>query len=166
MSVKKPQDNERIPELVLLNRQRGVGLNMGWLKQFAAAALPRCAGYSDDGRFALRALEEVVVTVVSDKRIAKIHGDFMGIPTPTDVITFEHGEIVVSADTALSYCALCGHGLMAELGLYVVHGFLHLNGYLDGKAHERARMHAVQEVIWETCLRTHPEPSRPHSGGR
>lgn len=159
MSVKKSLDSGRIPQLVLLNRQRGVGLSMGWLKRFTAAALPLCAGHSDDGRFALRALEEVVVTVVSDKRIAKIHGDFMGIPTPTDVITFDHGEIVVSADTARSYCASCSHGLMAELGLYVVHGFLHLNGYLDARADDRIRMHALQEVIWEECLRTHPEPS-------
>ena len=40
------------------------------------------------------------VAIVSDRRIAEIHVDFMGIAGPTDVITFDHGDIVISAETA------------------------------------------------------------------
>ena len=96
-------------ELVLLNRQRRVALNTRWLKQAAALALPRCLALSDDGRFALRALPEIVVAIVSDARMAQVHLDFMGLAGPTDVITFEHGEIVASAETARDYAARYGH---------------------------------------------------------
>jgi probable rRNA maturation factor len=97
-------------------------------------------------------LEEVVVTLVSDRRIDRIHRQFMDIPGATDVITFEHGEIVLSADTAQRCGAEFGHGTDAEAALYIVHGLLHLNGFVDDTAEARAVMHAVQERIWAACL--------------
>jgi probable rRNA maturation factor len=141
------------PELTLLNRQRGERVDLRWLKRFSADALQRCLGHSADGGDSLRGFEEIVVTLVSDRRIAQIHGDFMGIPTATDVITFQHGEIVVSAETARRSAVEFGHGFLEELGLYVVHGFLHLNGYTDGEREERERMHQVQDLIWRETLR-------------
>jgi rRNA maturation RNase YbeY len=141
-----------LPELVLLNRQRRVAVSGPALLRFARRALALCVRESADGLFELCRLEEVVVTLVSDRRIAGIHKQFMGIGGATDVITFEQGEIVVSADTAERCGAEYGHGMAAEAGLYVVHGLLHLNGFLDGTEPERARMHAVQERIWTACL--------------
>ena len=141
-----------LPEIVLLNRQRRVPLAMAPLLRFARRALALCARESVDGLYGLRSLEEVVVTLVSDRRIDKIHRQFMAIPGATDVITFEHGEIVLSADTAERCGAEFGHGTAAEAALYIVHGLLHLNGFLDGTEPERAAMHAVQERIWAECL--------------
>jgi len=144
--------DSRLPEVVLLNRQRGVALPVAALLRFARRALVLCALASADGRYALCSLEEVVVTLVSDRRIDKIHRQFMDIPGATDVITFEHGEIVLSADTAARCGAEFGHGAAAEAALYIVHGLLHLNGFLDGTEAERAAMHAVQDRIWAACL--------------
>ena len=141
-----------LPEIVLLNRQRRVPLATAPLLRFARRALALCARESADGLYALRSLEEVVVTLVSDRRIDKIHRQFMAIPGATDVITFEHGEIVLSADTAERCGAEFGHGTAAEAALYIVHGLLHLNGFLDGTEPERAAMHAVQDRIWAECL--------------
>ena len=125
-------ESTRLPEIVLLNRQRGVAIALQPLRRFIEKALPLCAADSADGLFALRELEEVVVTLVSDKRIDRIHRDFMNIAGATDVITFEHGEIVISADTAARCGAEFGHGTAVEVALYIVHGLLHLNGFLDG----------------------------------
>jgi probable rRNA maturation factor len=122
------------------------------VETLARHALPVCAEYSADGLFALRTLEEVVVTVVSDRKIDRIHREFMNVPGATDVITFEHGEIVVSAETARRCAEEFGHSLEEELALYVIHGFLHLNGYLDGTESEREEMHAVQGKIWSAAL--------------
>jgi len=141
-----------LPEIVVLNRQRRVALATAPLLRFARRALVLCARESADGLYALRGLEEVVVTLVSDRRIDKIHRQFMAIPGATDVITFEHGEIVLSTDTAERCGAEFGHGTAAEAALYIVHGLLHLNGFLDGTEPERAAMHAVQERIWAQCL--------------
>ena len=144
--------DQGLPEIVLLNRQRSVALPVAPLVRFARRALARCALESADGLYALCRLEEVVVTLVSDRRIDKIHRQFMDIAGATDVITFEHGEIVLSADTAARCGAEFGHGAAAEAALYIVHGLLHLNGFLDGTEAERLAMHGVQDRIWAACL--------------
>ena len=144
--------DQGLPEIVLLNRQRSVALPVAPLVRFAQRALARCALESADGLYALCRLEEVVVTLVSDRRIDKIHRQFMDIAGATDVITFEHGESVLSADTAARCGAEFGHGAAAEAALYIVHGLLHLNGFLDGTEAERVAMHGVQDRIWAACL--------------
>ena len=138
------------------NRQRTVRLRLPWLRRFAAAALPVCARHSADGRFALRALDEVEVVIVSDRVIAGVHQRFMDIPGPTDVITFEHGEIVMSAPTALAHAACHGQGVEMELALYTVHGLLHLNGYEDATPREAARMRQLQKRILRACVAQMP----------
>jgi probable rRNA maturation factor len=134
------------------NRQRGLRVRLPWLRRFAAVALDHCAEHSADGRFALRALDEIEVAIVSDRVIADVHQRFMGIPGPTDVITFEHGEIVMSAPTAAQHAGSYRHPLDYELALYIVHGLLHLNGYEDATSREAARMRRLQERILRACL--------------
>lgn len=145
-----------LPEIMVQNRQRRVRCDLRWIRLFSSMALPRCVADSRDGLYALQRLEEVVVTVVSDRKIAELHRQFMGIATPTDVITFHHGEVVVSLETAARECEMHGHSQMEELALYVVHGFLHLNGYTDVLEEERIRMHSAQERVWRECLQQCP----------
>jgi probable rRNA maturation factor len=75
--------------------------------------------------------EQVLVVLVSDRKIAAIHEQFMGIAGPTDVITFQHGEIVVSVETAAKQASEYETDLLHELRLYITHGLLHLAGYDD-----------------------------------
>ena len=111
---------------------------------------------------------ELSLVFLTDPTLAKIHGDFMGDPTATDVITFEGdptallaGEICVSADTAARYVGLSLDGrprrsarrlapalqetFSAELTLYVVHGWLHLAGYDDLQPARKRRMRAAEK---------------------
>jgi probable rRNA maturation factor len=143
-------------KIVLINRQRRVRVNTAWLRRAAQAALPICQEISDDSRFALRDFPEIVVAVVSDPVIAQIHVDFMGIEGPTDVITFDHGEIVISADTAKKYAARLGHPIEQELALYTVHGLLHLNGFDDLSPAPAARMRKTQSRILRQIIKQHP----------
>ena len=136
----------------LRNRQRRVKVRLGWLRQFAEIALPECALRSADGRFALRQLPGVDVAIVSDQVIGRVHEQFMNIPGPTDVITFEHGEIVMSAETAVVHAREYGHCVDVELALYMVHGLLHLNGYEDAAANDAKRMRKTQERIMKACF--------------
>jgi probable rRNA maturation factor len=135
-------------DIVVNNRQRRVALRLPWLRQAAKAALAECLHHSDDGLFALKQLPAVEVAVVTDEVIGQIHLDFMNIAGPTDVITFEHGEIVLSAETAATYAAQHRHSVDDELALYIVHGLLHLNGYDDQTAPAKKRMFRVQEKVW------------------
>lgn len=145
-------------EIVVVNRQRRVPLNIAWLRQAAQLALPRCLPLSDDGRFALQQLPEIVVAIVSDATMARLHVDFMGIDGPTDVLTFEQGEIVVSSETARAYAAEYGHPIEQELALYTIHGLLHLNGFDDLSAAPAARMRRTQNRVLREVLKQLPPP--------
>ena len=145
-------------KILVQNRQRGLRLDLAWLRAFARAALPKCRELSDDGRFALKRLDEISIAIVSDRTIARLHVEFMGIAGPTDVITFEHGEIVMSAQTAALYAAEHGHRFEEELALYTVHGLLHLNGFEDATSRAAARMQRVQTRVWKRCLTEIPLP--------
>jgi probable rRNA maturation factor len=143
------------------NRQRAVRFDAKWLGRFAPLAFEKCRAISDDGRFALRQIPEVAVVVVSDRRIAQLHQDFMGIAGATDVITFEHGDIVMSAETARFNALSCGQAVEAELALYTVHGLLHLNGFEDSAPKPAARMRKVQSRVLQECLAQLPMPNTP-----
>ena len=138
--------------IFLQNRQRAVPLDVGWLRRFAPVALEKCRALSDDGKFALNRLEEISVAIVSDRAMARLHVAFMGIAGPTDVLTFDHGEIVMSAQTAALYAPDYGHRIEQELALYTVHGLLHLNGFDDVTSPDAARMRKVQSRVLKECL--------------
>lgn len=134
------------------NRQRTVRFDLGWLRRCAEVALEECLRHCADGRHALGALEELEVAIVSDRTIARVHRQFMNIPGATDVITFEHGEIVISAETARAYAGQYGQTVELELALYIIHGLLHLNGYDDRTPRDHAAMHRVQDRVMKSCL--------------
>jgi probable rRNA maturation factor len=82
---------------------------------------------------------EISIAIVDDPTIAHVHGEFLGDNTPTDVISFVldssasrlEGEVVASADTAMTRASEYDWAPEEELLLYVVHGLLHLTGYDD-----------------------------------
>lgn len=144
--------------ITVANRQRTVRFDVRWLRRLAAIALRECLGECADGRHALAALPEIEVTIVSDRTIARVHEQFMAIAGATDVITFDHGEIVISAETALKHAAAYGQRLEAELALYTIHGLLHLNGFDDTTRAAAAQMRRVQSRVLKTCLAQLPLP--------
>jgi probable rRNA maturation factor len=139
-------------EILVANRQRSVRFDLAWVRRAALAAYARCLPRSADGKFALRGIPGVEVAIVSDRTIARVHQEFMDIPGATDVITFEHGEIVISAETARSYAKEHRHFVEHELALYIVHGLLHLNGYDDTTPTVKEAMFRVQDEVWASVL--------------
>jgi len=59
---------------------------------------------------------------------------------------------LISADTALANSARFGQPLEHELGLYVIHGLLHLNGHDDLDPRAARKMRQVQTVVLQTVL--------------
>lgn len=105
-------------------------------------------------------LGELSLVFLTDLALAKIHGDFMGDATATDVITFAGdpaaglaGEVCVSADTARTYARAHQRDFSAELTLYLVHGWLHLAGHDDRLPAKKRQMRAA-EARAMTLLRT------------
>lgn len=95
----------------------------------------------------------VEISLVDDSTISAVHKKFMNIPGATDVITFQHGEIMISLDTASKQAEEFGESPEKELFRYMVHGLLHLRGYLDYQPDDRATMFELQETIIERLWR-------------
>jgi probable rRNA maturation factor len=143
------------PPLLWLNRQRAVSARQLRLPAAAEAvqrAWPDLAAAEIKGSV-LSQLPEISFVLVSDARIAAVHGEFLRDPTPTDVITFHHGEIVLRAETARREARRRGLPLPAELARYAVHGLLHLAGWSDAAPGEASAMRSVQEKILRRALR-------------
>ncbi len=94
----------------------------------------------------------VDITFVNDAQITQIHADFLADPTPTDVITFPYGEILISTETAARQAAEHRQPLAHELALYAIHGLLHLHGHEDHTAHGAATMQHLQNHILRHAL--------------
>ena len=102
----------------------------------------------------------VSLLITDDAEIARLHDEFLGDPTPTDVISFaidDGAELVVSLETAKRCAREQKHTTRAELALYVVHGILHTTGYDDIRVRDRVRMRAAErEVMRRLRLRVRP----------
>ena len=128
-------------------------LDLVWLEEQARAALPVCLASHGSEEVLLGGLDEIEVSLVTDEAIAVVHGEFMDDPTPTDVITFHHGEILVSLETARREGPGHGNSVAEETLLYIIHGLLHLNGHTDLQEPDRTAMQRVQESILARLLR-------------
>jgi probable rRNA maturation factor len=99
----------------------------------------------------------ISLAVVDDPTIHELNREFLGHDYATDVLSFLlerqpetlEGEIVVSAETAAAAAPRFGWSAPEELLLYVIHGALHLVGYDDHSAAERAEMRARERAHLE-----------------
>ena len=136
-----------MPTITVRNRQRAATVRSGALQIFAEEALRECLKLRTRKRGGLARLDEVSVALVSDRRIAELHRRFLNELGPTDVITFQHGEIVISAETARRQARAFRTSLEHELCLYIAHGLLHLRGYDDKTPAGAAEMKRLQESV-------------------
>jgi probable rRNA maturation factor len=84
--------------------------------------------------------------------MAALHRQFLQTRGTTDVITFQHGEIFISAETAQKNAARFRTTLHRELNLYIVHGLLHLDGFDDATAAGAEEMKTLQEKILAAAM--------------
>jgi len=104
---------------------------------------------------------ELAVVFVSDAELARMHGEWLDDPSPTDVIGFDLGadeqageerggpqaELYVSAERARAVARARGGDERRELALYLVHGALHLCGFDDLHADARRRMRRAERTL-------------------
>jgi probable rRNA maturation factor len=102
-------------------------------------------------------LSEMSLALVGDRRMSDLHGQFMGIHGPTDVLSFPidenargevtSGEVVVCVSEAKRQAKARKISPRVELLLYAVHGMLHLLGYDDRTARDFHAMHRTEDEI-------------------
>ncbi len=99
---------------------------------------------------------EISIALVDDAAIHALNRRHLDHDWPTDVITFPlsdpddqtlAGEVVISAEMAVTTAKRVGAPAEAELALYLVHGLLHLCGYDDHEPEDRQRMRRREDEI-------------------
>jgi probable rRNA maturation factor len=136
-----------VPEVTVHNLQRKITVNVAELEKFTGNAVKHSLQLQKGKQTDLRKSREVSVWLISDRRMALLHRKFLGQSGPTDVLTFQHGEIFISVETARCHARAFGNSLMRELKLYIVHGLLHLHGFEDRTQAEARKMKTAQEKI-------------------
>ncbi len=136
----------------ITDRQKHVRIGKPWLERLVRRAL------ASEGI----GQAEIGILLVDDRRIAKVHQEWLGEPGPTDVITFDlsepgatrssdggllRGDIVVSAETAKRMSREFGWTPRQEVAYYVVHGLLHLTGYDDRASRDRRAMRSRERAV-------------------
>jgi probable rRNA maturation factor len=132
-----------LPQITVRNLQRAVPVSVGGLERFAAKAVRACLEARNQAPTDLTRLSEVFVWLVSDRQMTSLHRQFLNQTGPTDVLTFQHGEMFISVETARRHARVFGNSLARELRLYIVHGLLHLHGFDD---HRRADAHKMERM--------------------
>ena len=139
------------PQINVRNLQRKIPINGANLQQFAAIAMRCCLQLERRKRTELTKLTQVFVWLISDRRMSQLHRQFLGQTGPTDVLTFQHGEIFISVEMAKRHAREFGNLLARELQLYIVHGLLHLHGFDDRTPAGARKMKSTQEKIVRAC---------------
>ena len=145
--MRSDRKSAALPQIAVRNLQRTVPVSIADLEQFAAKALRACLRLSRRKPTDLTRLCEIFVLLVSDRRMASLHRQFLNQTGPTDVLTFQHGEIFISVETARKHARTFGNSLARELRLYIVHGLLHLHGFDDRKRADARKMERIQKRI-------------------
>jgi probable rRNA maturation factor len=141
------------PQVSVRNLQRKIPVNIVDLQNFAAQATHRCLQLRKRKPTDLRKLHEVFVWLISDQRMALLNRKFMHQPGPTDVLTFQHGEIFISVETAKRNARAFRNSLASELRLDIVHGLLHLHGFDDRTQASARKMEEAQLKILNAAIK-------------
>jgi probable rRNA maturation factor len=141
------------PPIEVRNVQRTVRVSTGRLQRFANTASALVWEHKRP-RAEIASVAEITVLIVSDRRMAALHQEFCGLAGPTDVLTFRHGEIVISVETAARQARMFHSNLVCEIQLYLLHGLLHLAGFDDLATNQRRQMHRLQKKLLATIRRT------------
>jgi|SRR5215467_6006101 len=135
------------PKISVRNIQRAIPVNAVDLEKFGGRAVRRCLVLHQRKGTELTRLRKIFIWIISDRRMAYLHRQFLDQTGSTDVLTFEHGEIFISAETARRNARVFGNPVTREMRLYVVHGLLHLHGFDDRTKARARKMEKAQRRI-------------------
>jgi probable rRNA maturation factor len=129
-------------EIALTNQQSRHSVQEDQLISAARAVL-------QDSDFASATIS---LAIVDDKAIHDLNRRHLNHDYPTDVLSFVlsdegshlEGEVIISADAAISNAGEHGTSPENEQLLYVIHGMLHLVGYRDKSADDAQEMRAAE----------------------
>lgn len=149
MNIRKTGNPRNI---LITSRQRTIRYDHACLIRIVEAAIPMCMEVAGKHGGPLTGLDQIEFAVVGNRAMARVHREFLGLPGPTDVITFPYGEILVCAPIARARAKEFGHDVTTELALYCIHGLLHLAGHDDLEPGPARLMAQAQERVLHAAV--------------
>lgn len=140
---------------VEINNESGVEVEESRMLRLAAFVLESLHVHPDT---------ELGVMLVTEAAISQLHEQWMGLPGPTDVLSFPMdelrpgrvdaqtpsgllGDIVICPQVALVQAEAAGHDLAQENSVLLTHGMLHLLGFDHAVPDEEAEMFGLQRDL-------------------
>jgi probable rRNA maturation factor len=90
---------------------------------------------------------DLTIALVSDARIRALNKQFRRKDAPTDVLSFEPGDIAIATGVARRQAREAGHSYATELKVLALHGLLHLIGYDHHHPADRGRMARLERRL-------------------
>ena len=144
----------RTPRISVRNLQRKVVIDTARLQDFAQRVLTILFARPPNRRPELGRLAEISILLISDRRMSSLHSRFLNKTGSTDVITFDHGEIFISVETARKHARQFRTSTLREIQLYIIHALLHLNGFEDRSKTGAQKMEGAQQKILAAATKT------------
>lgn len=149
-------------QIEIANQQTKLSIDADRLERIALQVLTD-AGYKQGS---------LSLAVVDDPTIHELNRRHLAHDYATDVLSFcleeapgrLEGEVIVSADTALSNAEEYGWAAEDELLLYVIHGVLHLVGHRDKADDEILAMREAERMYLEIAGVTLPSATTTDPG--
>ena len=90
----------------------------------------------------------------SDEHLLSINKEYLGHNTLTDIITFDYSDspdsiesdIFISVERVHENASALGKGFEEELHRVVIHGLLHIMGYLDKTSDQKQEMREKEDA--------------------
>ena len=104
---------------------------------------------------------DLTIAIEDDEQLRLLNNQFLGIDSPTDVLSFPAdeidpdsghvylGDIVISLPRAVYQAESAGHAVQSEVQLLVIHGTLHLLGFDHATPEMKAEMWQLQSHFLE-----------------
>ena len=147
---------------------RGERIDVAWVADAVRRVALRAAPVGAD-RWG-----DIVVRIIDDAEMTKLHARHRSDATTTDVLTFPDAsdgcmsvDLALCRDEAARQASTRGHRVEEELLLYALHGLLHCAGYDDHDPASAAAMHEEEDrLLGELGVGpVYGKPSNGRTGG-
>ncbi|MGD9897341.1 MAG: rRNA maturation RNase YbeY [Candidatus Methylacidiphilaceae bacterium] len=108
----------------------------------------------------------IEISLVSSRVMAALHAQWLQKRGPTDVLSFDHGEVIVCPWVAEKQAPHHNLTTQEEVLLYGIHGFLHLGGWDDKSPVDRLAMEEEQGRLFAVARGAVLHPSAGDSARR
>ena len=100
---------------------------------------------------------EVSIVLTDNEYIKELNRKYRSVARATDVLAFPMdeeilGDIVISVEKAKQQAPIYRESIENEVARLVIHGVLHLLGYVDSNRAKSKKMHAREEEILKEIL--------------